>query len=397
MKVNALKEIKPLTSLRAFAAFLVFMYHYAWLFPPASRGAENFSEWIPLMSIWRQGQVGVSIFFVLSGFLITRIYFDPVAQGRASLRLFFIKRIARIWPLFLVFAVVQHTVQFLRGEGLHKTALVTMTMSQTFFEELRYRGLPTAWSLTIEESFYALAPLIFMGIAAALTWTRREQDSRLNFKRFISLSLVLGATIIILTAAGELIFRLVVANGWNWEGFMGSRSHVLHATIFGRFPEFAIGVLTAFIHRGMNLDRLLRGWRATALLVGIFLGIAGSLIVRSLMEQGTLSGGQIWYYGLSYGIALMAGGMILALSVGGGRIHRFLGSGIFVYLGKISYGFYLIQLSVLIEPLVMFSDKFGFARLPVLMLTVNLFCAVVYETIEAPARKLIINFFGGKR
>ncbi len=84
------------------------------MFPPTTRGAESFAEWIPFMALWRQGQVGVSIFFVLSGFLITRIYFDPVAQKRASLRLFFVKRMARIWPLFLVFATVQHLVQWLR-------------------------------------------------------------------------------------------------------------------------------------------------------------------------------------------------------------------------------------------------------------------------------------------
>jgi len=397
LKASILREIKPLTSLRAFAAFLVFMYHYAWLFPPSSRGLDSFVEWIPLMSIWRQGQVGVSIFFVLSGFLITRIYFDPVAQGRASLRLFFVKRVARIWPLFLVFAVVQHGVQVLRGEGLNKTALVTMSMSQTFFEELRYRGLPTAWSLTIEESFYALAPLIFVGIAAVLGWTRLEKNPALNFRRFISLSLTLAGIIVMLVAVGELIFRMVMAAGWNWEGFMGSRHHILHATIFGRFPEFAIGVLTAFIHRGVDLEQRLRRWRANALLLGVFIGIAVSLMVRSQIDQGALAGGRIWYFALTYGVALMAGGLILALSVSGGRIHRFLGAGIFVYLGKISYGFYLIQLSVLIEPMVHLSDKLGFARLPALMLMVNLFCALVYELVEAPARRIVINRFGGKK
>ncbi len=394
-KVGILKEIKPLTSLRAFAAFLVFMYHYAWLFPPATRGAESFPEWIPFMAIWRQGQVGVSIFFVLSGFLITRIYFDPIAHKRASLRLFFVKRIARIWPLFLVFATVQHLVQWLRGEGINKTALVTLSMSQTFFEELRYRGLPTAWSLTIEESFYVLSPLVFMAIASILGWTRREKDPGLNFKRLAGLSLVLAGSVVLLLAAGEVIFRLVSTMGWDWEGFMRSRHHIIHATIFGRFPEFAIGILTAFIHRGVDLEKLLQRWRANAFLVLVFLGISGSLVMGSLVDQGTLSEGRILYFMRFYGTAVLAGGLVLALSVSGGRIHRFLGSSIFVYLGKISYGFYLIQLSVLITPMVHLSDKLGFFRLPALVIMVNLFCAAVYELVEAPARRLIINRFGG--
>lgn len=396
MKLVIMKEIRPLTSLRAFAAFLVFMYHYAWLFPPASRGAENFNEWIPFMAIWRQGQVGVSIFFVLSGFLITRIYFDQVAGRQASLRLFFVKRIARIWPLFLVFAAVQHLVQYIRGEGLGKAALVTMTMSQGFFQDLRYQGLPTAWSLTIEESFYALAPLLFLAIAAALHWTRRSDDPQLGTKRFLGLAVFLGGSIVLLAACGEFLTRAICALGWNWEGFFGSRQHVLHSTIFGRFPEFAIGVTAAFIHRAGNLDHLLHRWRATALLLGTFFGIAANLWIRTLMDQGQLPANELAYYVLAYGNALMAGLLILALCVKGGLIHRFLGRSLFVYLGKISYGFYLIQLSVLIEPMVNLSDRLGPARLLVLMVLVNVFCAMVYQLVEAPARRAIVARWGVK-
>lgn len=391
-----MKEIRPLTSLRAFAAFLVFMYHYAWMFPPASRGAENFGEWIPFLGIWRQGQVGVSIFFVLSGFLITRIYFDQIAQGKASLRLFFVKRVARIWPLFLVFALVQHLVQTVRGESLDTTALVTMTMSQAFFKGLRYSGLPTAWSLTIEESFYALAPILFLALAAVLAWTRREDDTRLNGWRIAGLALFLGGAIVVLAGLGEAITRFIVAMGWNWEGFFATRHHVLHSTIFGRFPEFTIGVMAAFIHRGTDLSTRLRGWRATALLLGSFGGIAALLAVRSLMDQGTFQGGELWYYVLAFGVAILSGVLILALSVDGGPIHRFLGARIFVYLGKISYGFYLIQLSVLIEPMVYLSDRLGFVRLPVLLILVNLFCALVYQLVEAPTRRAIVTRWGGQ-
>ena len=177
-----MREIKPLTSLRGLAAFLVFMYHYAFFFPPATRGVVGAPEWIPMMPIWQQGQTGVSIFFVLSGFLITRIYFQGFLRRAVSLRLFFVKRIGRIWPLFLVFAAVEHGARLLRGTSPDATWWVTLSMTQGFFENLRYEGLPTAWSLTIEESFYALAPAVFLGIGL-VAWRDGRLDAPLTLRR----------------------------------------------------------------------------------------------------------------------------------------------------------------------------------------------------------------------
>ena len=394
-----MKEIRPLTSLRAFAAFLVFMYHYAWLFPPAQRGWADFTEFIPLEAIWRQGQVGVSIFFVLSGFLITRIYFDQVAQGRASLRLFLVKRVARIWPLFLVFAAVQHITQWVRHEPLEAGALVTLSMSQAFFEHLRYAGLPTAWSLTIEESFYLLAPVLFLVLARIVPWTRREDQPRLAPGRVLHLALALGAVVLLLLAVGEGLVRLSVGLGLDWQGFMGSRHHMLHATLFGRFPEFAIGVLAAFVHRGGRLEAWLPPRRATLAVLATVGAMTACLWLRTAMDDGLvhLPGGRLWYYALAYAVALLAGALILALAAGGGALHRFLGHGLFVYLGKISYGFYLIQLTVIIEPMVRLSDHLGPARVPVLLVMVNLFCAAVYQLVEAPARRILVARWGGRR
>lgn len=395
-KAASMREIRPLTSLRALAAFLVFMYHYAWLFPPSTRGFAAGGEWVPGLFLWRQGQVGVSIFFVLSGFLITRIYFDAVVQRRAALRLFFVKRVARIWPLFLLFAAVQHLVQYFDTGSLDRTALVTLSMSQAFFEDLRYRGLPTAWSLTIEESFYALAPVLFLALGAALSWTRREDDPVLDRRRLLGLGVALGAVCVLLAGTGELLVRASVGAGWNWQGFLGSRHHVLHATIFGRFPEFAIGMLAAFIHRGGRLENALRGGRATALAVGSFLAVALILALRSHLDARGLPAGSPLYYALTYGTALLSGVLILGLSVPGGWFHRLLGRELFVYLGRISYGFYLIQLSVLITPLVQLSDQLAWARVPALLVMVNLFCAAVYELVEAPARRAIVRRWGAR-
>ena len=266
-----MKEIKPLTSLRAFAAFLVFMFHYAWVYSPANRGVEFAGEWVPLMRVWQQGYVGVSMFFVLSGFLITRIYFDGVVNGRASLRLFFVKRVARIWPLFLVYAIVQHVGLAMQGQPLDAGAWVTMTMSQGFFAGLYHEGLPTAWSLTVEENFYALAPLFFLTIAALAPAERN--GASLAPRRLWRVLLAIGAIAVAMVLAGEALMALVRSQGWTWRGLMANRYHLWHATLFGRMLEFSIGIFCAFLHRGGWTERHLSGRRAVWALAGAFLSL----------------------------------------------------------------------------------------------------------------------------
>jgi len=366
------------------------MYHYTWLFSPARRGVDFSGEWIPLMPLWRQGQVGVSIFFVLSGFLITRIYFDKMATGEASLRLFFVKRVARIWPLFLVFAVVQHVVQAWGGSGLDRSALVTLSMTQGFFEHLRYAGLPTAWSLTIEESFYLFAPLFFV-MLCKLTDEKGRAGEPFTLLRAGRLLL---AVALVTVTMGELCVRLCVTLGITWQGLMASRHHMLHATLFGRFPEFALGAIAAFLHRGVDLDQLLRGRRVDLVLLALFIGIGGCMWGKSLLENDVSVGARLLTYGLAYILAGLSGGLILALTVQRGVIHRLMSHGLFVFLGKVSYGFYLVQLTVMMTPLLAVSDWCGWARMPVLLVLTNLFCAAVYVVIEVPSRRFIVERFG---
>ncbi|HPF36575.1 MAG TPA: acyltransferase [Candidatus Krumholzibacteria bacterium] len=384
-----MKEIRPLTSLRAFAAFLVFMYHYANLFPPAARGVAHFpGEWIPLRFLWSQGQVGVSMFFVLSGFLITRIYYDSFAEGRASLRLFLIKRVARIWPLFLAFAAIQHGTRLLAGGHMDATWWVTLSMTQGFFEHLRYEGLPTAWSLTIEESFYVLAPALFL-LLAGVRAPRRPSPA--DWARIVMHVAAVTVGLLALGAAGH---RLAAAQGWDWQGLLGSRDHVLRATLFGRFPEFAVGVLAAFVHRTGELPRRLGGGRAAWLATGTAAAVLAALAGKAALAGAAGVGAALGTVVLTYAVAVLTGVLILALSVGGSRLHAALGWEPFVYLGRVSYGFYLIQLTVMMDPLLALTDRLGPARLPALFLLTNLACASFYELLESPARAWIVARWG---
>jgi peptidoglycan/LPS O-acetylase OafA/YrhL len=84
-------HIKPLTSLRFFAAMWVVLFHY-W---PNLRGFE------PQAGLVGKGYLGVELFFVLSGFILCHVYLTSVGEGRFRYGAFLWNRLARVYPLHL--------------------------------------------------------------------------------------------------------------------------------------------------------------------------------------------------------------------------------------------------------------------------------------------------------
>lgn len=385
-----MKEIKSLTTLRALAAFLVFMYHYAYLFAP-HLGVSPGPAWLSLLPVWRSGQIGVSIFFVLSGFLITRIYYDEFAGGTGSLRLFYVKRVARIWPLFLLFAAVQHIAMLAQGEPVTPSWLITFSLTQGFFSDLRNAGLPTAWSLTIEESFYALAPLLFVAIAAlALGRSGPRPWTAYRVARFVA---TMGFLTVSLAGIGLGAMLLCQRLGWTYAGLLSDRQFVLHSTLAGRFPEFAVGMVCAFVHRA-GVVRHLATSVATASSIGSLVAIGALAAVKDLATRHYAN---VASNACTFAIVLLTGVLILALTREEAWASRVLSWRPLAYLGKVSYGFYLVQASALMAPMLFIARRCGPLRVAVLYVLANLFCAACHEWWERPARAQVIARWGGAR
>src|SRR5258708_21732523 len=87
-------HLPALTGFRAVAALCVFLHHQPatvdWLLPAFAQRCV------------RELHIGVSLFFVLSGFLIQLRYSEAAGNGTLSIRQYFANRIARVWPLYLV-------------------------------------------------------------------------------------------------------------------------------------------------------------------------------------------------------------------------------------------------------------------------------------------------------
>jgi len=146
--------LQGLDQLRAFAITYVFVYHYHQSFghPKWMENGANF------------GWTGVDLFFVLSGFLISRELFIRIAAGRKiGLKSFIIKRFFRIIPPYLFVLLVYLAVPLSR-EGTNLSPLWKFfTFTLNF--GLDWRQTDTfshAWSLCVEEQFYLILPLCIL-------------------------------------------------------------------------------------------------------------------------------------------------------------------------------------------------------------------------------------------
>ena len=145
--------IPALTGLRAIAAYLVFLHHYN----PAATG--TFAN-----RLFEQGYVGVSIFFILSGFLIYHRYADEYfEQENWSWRTYLQNRFARIFPLYALLLLVTVGTNYLLGRTMNWPLLgVNLTLLKGFFDTYKFSGIAQSWSLTVEACFYLSAPLLFV-------------------------------------------------------------------------------------------------------------------------------------------------------------------------------------------------------------------------------------------
>ena len=151
-------------ALRFFAFFLVFLHHVPF---PADSAMSFFAE---------SGGIGVILFFILSGFLITYILLDEKQkQDRINLRNFMMRRILRIWPLYfamVLFAILTPWIlSLLNISPSDKGYEPNWFFSLTFLEnyqmmlhkaEPNVSPLSVMWSLCIEEHFYILWGLLFL-------------------------------------------------------------------------------------------------------------------------------------------------------------------------------------------------------------------------------------------
>ncbi len=315
----------------------------------------------------RNGSYGVTVFFVVSGFIITSNVLKQAANGRFNVRDFYVRRVGRIFPL----AAAVLAFGALMLSTLHDSPARTFVFHDTGqFDGWFYASFPTFtfnwvrvfdqpmfgihwdvfWSLAIEEQFYLLFPLLF----AAAGTTRR---------------MIVAMFALIIVGIGYRAVAHVAKPDDFLFGFCSS---------FSCFDLLAIGVLTAIYNdRFGGANR--KAVAGCAVMIGSAL-LIGAWTFTNLSESSDRMYGPS-LIGLGAALVIMGSLRLPGLQA---RIPRLV-----TLPGQLSYGMYLLHATALFllwDVLAVRRSSFAFV---IFFATTTAIAYIVFRFYEAPANKAI--------
>jgi len=341
-----------LTGVRAIAAYMVFFHHF--------NPGNHFN---PLGYIFAEFSVGVNFFFVLSGFLIAYRYFGNFK----GFRQYYINRFARIYPMYFLLTTLYFILHHPNSIHNIEIFLANITFLRGFFDSLKFSMLAPGWSLTVEETFYFLAPVFFYFILT-------------NSSFLIKLP-------VLIIAFG--IVQVLIFKNFNLYGFMGSFRFMFLYTFWGRCIEFFVGIMLAIqFKKQRTIYRYVKNKTAMGLLIISI--ILGSIVIAKhslrIPDSSLLIIG-CWFLPL-FGIGLFYNGLLVEKTL----ISKILSSKIFVLLGKSSYIFYLIHMDLFRFYFNYEKTHFGFPNFLVYLggfVLVNIVSIILFRLVEDPLNKYL--------
>ncbi|UDY37149.1 acyltransferase family protein [Dermatobacter hominis] len=314
-----LGHVPALDGLRAFAVAAVLLFH------GGISGLDG-------------GFLGVSVFFTLSGFLITSLLLREWAAtaddegGGIDLRRFWSRRFRRLlaasWLTMGLVVVMgalgawdESQLRDLRGDV--PWAIVELVNWHFIAQGTSYGAsqsppspLEHFWSLAIEQQFYLLLPVLLMGVLAIGRRRGAAVGSRLR-----TAALVLAGLAVASAVANGVVARTAID-----RAYFGTDT---------RAAELLIGVLLAFgLLRRVRFDGAARR-------VAVAAGVAGTAVLLVLFHVAELTSPWLYPWGLLLTAACTAG--LVAASVQTGPVSTVLAVAPVVALGRISYGVYLLH------------------------------------------------------
>ncbi|WP_184693340.1 acyltransferase family protein [Saccharothrix tamanrassetensis] len=352
-----MRRFPALDGLRAVAAVIVVVSHFAG------------PKWT-----WLSGWVGVYIFFVLSGFLITTLLLrEQSTRGGISLKSFYLRRVFRILPPYLVILGFIVLFCWLRGEFHSREFPTALPYYLTFFNEFLPEANPTgpdnffsgSWTLGIEEKFYLFWPalMVVVGVAAV--------------KRRIAVAV---------TALAAMVLLVPFTGGWVMDY---SLTLLYESTV--HYAILLIGALLAILMHNERSFALIAPFTHPFAAVPIVTAFVALHVNMTDLWASTRN--NLW---LLLGYAVLVAFLLITL-VSRGPVRWLLSTAPMRFVGDRSYSLYLIQ-GVAHFIVVLTIPRFavnGTATAVVVVVVSLLMADLVYRWFEQPAialgRKIIAN------
>lgn len=261
---RAEERLLALDQLRAFAVFLVLCHHAAYRFTPSKSD-------LLANTLKHAGWIGVDIFFVISGFMISKILLRDMHQG--DLKGFFVRRVYRILPLLLAAVALFAVVAIATGREADKLPLLwspALMMNGWTIPFIGYGQVPftIAWSLSVEETAYAL-------LGFSCLWFLRGLRTMLISLLLVSIAVRLSAVFSGWMGSYELYFfvpaRLdgIALGGLGALGYFGWVANQKHTSRWAGL--LTIGLIWSFQFVKLSEPIMpLIGYAAFALVCGIW-------------------------------------------------------------------------------------------------------------------------------
>lgn len=308
--VGLKSHIPALDGLRGLAILSVFALHY--------HPDETLGPWI-LRAVDRAaflGWAGVSLFFALSGFLITGILWDSLG-GEHWWRNFYIRRSLRIFPLYYLVLIVVTAIAVGMGYPWKTTSKLSIEflyltdipgLWSTMWGSPLEAHLVHFWSLAVEEQFYLIWPFVLLGFAK-------------NRKGVLRICVAVWIV--------SFAFRLA-ADGFGWTWLWA------HHFLLSRAGELCAGAWLSLALRDTpeTVAKILKSARWA------FLLSLSALIALIVLSPGLSLMDRYWS---TYGVAALSifSCAMIAMCLRPGPIRLIFQNSILRWLGKISYGIYV--------------------------------------------------------
>lgn len=297
-------RMKQLDTLRAFALLLVMVEHY---------GGRTLNSYIPISA----GSVGVGCFFTLSGFLISGILlesFDANIESKGAVwRDFYVRRLLRLVPAYyaVILALVLLGIAPIADSWPWHAAYLTNVWIAFGHPDNVF------WSLSVEEQFYLFWPFVIA--FTPRRWLLPAIFGIIGFSLLFKLSVLLG----------------------------GYNTRQVNRLLFGNLVLLCAGCLLAVVsyrNGRANCFEWYSGARARAFRTLAFAGLAGAVLSWLIFHKDGGDGGLVRYFTNDLLCGVFYAWIVLQAAMGiTGRLQPLFDNRVLQYVGRISYGLYLVH------------------------------------------------------